>query len=323
MSGENEKISCSVCHAYLFPEDDTVYCPECGAPHHRDCYNAVGHCALEELHGTEQQYDKERERKIKEAEKIKNSEPINDTVPPKFKDNIVCQNCNNSYPSIMHRCPKCGAFNSASKRNTNGMPVFPMFDFLGGVPKDMDLGDGVTAEEAQRFVLSNTHRYIPKFAAFKMGSKVSWNWLAFLFPSAWYMSRKMYAKGIISCILLVSFSLLTLPFLSATYGIDTSAARNYFELADILSQNISLIGKAPLFLALAGSLFNTILRIIIGMFADLHYRNHTINTIKEIKESADDRNEAFRKKGGTSFFGLMIGFFAVQYLPTLISMFIM
>ena len=47
ISIEGEK--CPVCGAYLFDEDDVVFCPECGAPHHRECYNAVGHCALAAL----------------------------------------------------------------------------------------------------------------------------------------------------------------------------------------------------------------------------------------------------------------------------------
>ena len=58
MSLKTEGVTCARCHAYLFPEDDIVYCPVCGAPHHRECYNELGHCALEELHGTDKQYDK-------------------------------------------------------------------------------------------------------------------------------------------------------------------------------------------------------------------------------------------------------------------------
>ena len=54
LSGEK----CALCKAYLFEEDDVVYCPECGAPHHRECYNGIGHCALDGLHGTENQYKK-------------------------------------------------------------------------------------------------------------------------------------------------------------------------------------------------------------------------------------------------------------------------
>ena len=67
MSLNTEGVSCVRCHAYLFPEDDIVYCPVCGAPHHRECYNQLGHCALEEFHGTDRQYDKVKAREEEQA----------------------------------------------------------------------------------------------------------------------------------------------------------------------------------------------------------------------------------------------------------------
>ena len=68
MSQKEINKSCALCHAYLFDEDDVVYCPVCGAPHHRECYNSIGHCALESTHGTENQYDllKEKELELRE-----------------------------------------------------------------------------------------------------------------------------------------------------------------------------------------------------------------------------------------------------------------
>ena len=61
--------SCVYCKAKLFDEDDVVYCPVCGAPHHRECYNDLGHCALEQLHGTENEYSREKElEKVQKAE---------------------------------------------------------------------------------------------------------------------------------------------------------------------------------------------------------------------------------------------------------------
>jgi uncharacterized Zn finger protein (UPF0148 family) len=74
MTFENKEQNCALCHAYLFQEDDVVYCPVCGAPHHRECYNSIGKCALEEFHGTENQYDllkraqEEKEAQAKQAE---------------------------------------------------------------------------------------------------------------------------------------------------------------------------------------------------------------------------------------------------------------
>ena len=45
-----EGAKCPVCHAYLMEDDDIVVCPDCGAPHHRECWKSLGHCGCEELH---------------------------------------------------------------------------------------------------------------------------------------------------------------------------------------------------------------------------------------------------------------------------------
>lgn len=320
MSVQKPKISCSVCHAYLFDEDDVVYCPECGAPHHRDCYNQIGHCALEQFHGTDEQYDKIREKEIEESQKSAEDEYKNQNQKSKFHDTITCPKCENSYPAIISRCPRCGTVNPENNPSFVNTPPFIMFDLLGGVPKDMDLGDGVTADEAKQFVVSNTHRYIPKFAAMKLGGKVSWNWLAFLLPSAWYMSRKMYLKGALITVLLVAFSLLSIPLLNSV-SVDMSNTSSLYETQNLFANIIGSAETPQLILAALSFLLELGLRIFTGILGDWHYRNHAINTINEIKANSDNIQNDFRKKGGISFIGLLIGFFAIQYLPTLISYF--
>ena len=56
MSLQIEGRKCVVCQSYLFEDDDVVFCPECGAPHHRDCYKSVGRCGVAHLHGTSEEY---------------------------------------------------------------------------------------------------------------------------------------------------------------------------------------------------------------------------------------------------------------------------
>ena len=78
--------------------------------------------------------------------------------------------CHQKYEFVRNACPKCGAPNVAKVGGS-----FSSFDFLGGVPADYDIGDGITAEEAKRFVVANTQRYIPKFAVLSNHSRASWN----------------------------------------------------------------------------------------------------------------------------------------------------
>ena len=103
MSLKTEGVSCVRCHAYLFPEDDIVYCPVCGAPHHRECYEQLGHCAMEEFHGTDRQYDIVKARE----EERKAAQPEKETVGENAEGQITCQMCRNKYDFSLNACPKC------------------------------------------------------------------------------------------------------------------------------------------------------------------------------------------------------------------------
>ena len=288
MSADINGKKCAGCGAYLFEEDDVVFCPVCGAPHHRECYNSKGHCAFESLHGTDRQYDKAEQEKEKQPEEKKPE--------------------NNVY--------------TKPKENMDPITIL-QFDPLGGVPEDLDLGDGVTAAEARQFVISNTHRYIPKFAAAKEGRKASFNWLAFLFPPAWFLSRKMYKWGILTLALSVSFSLLTLPFMIEFENFLNSVdAKNTLEMLIALFENVNDFEITGLIASSISSTLNILMSVLCGIFGDYIYRNHVINTVKEIKNEGLDVSEKLLKKGGVSLFAAVIGFLIIQYLPSIVFSFI-
>ncbi|MEE0807883.1 MAG: RING finger protein [Acutalibacteraceae bacterium] len=299
MSFNVEGEKCPVCGAYLFNEDDLVFCPTCGAPHHRDCYQSVGRCALEHLHGTADQY-----KRIEKEEP-----PIIEEVPPTLHtDTVQCGMCGEEYDRNADACPDC-----ATPNVTKMGGKYVRFDFLGGVPADMDLGQGVTADEAKRFVLSNTHRYIPKFAAMRGGKHLSWNWLAFIFPCGWFLSRKMYALGGLAGAISVALSLFSIPFNRAIVQFDLTGG--YMEISRLIAENIESIGVSVIALAAIGGLLNIVFSFLCGMFGDLLYRNHTIDTVSHIKQESVDLEEDFRSKGGVSLIALLIGWAIVQYLP--------
>lgn len=271
MSLNISEEKCSVCQAYLFEDDDIVYCPECGAPHHRDCYNSVGHCGLEQYHGTEKQYKRPQNETAQQAVREQ----------PEVKDDIetVCQMCGKGFDRDSAQCPNCGAPNISKLGGR-----FIEIDLLGGVPADMDLGDGVTANEAKMFVATNTQRYIPKFADFKLGKKASWNWAAFLFPCAWFASRKMYSKAALIGTFQVVFSMLTLPLQRAISFLDFSDAKNYAQSFEIIMQNFDSIGKTAIIAAFIGSVLGLIIRIVCGIFADYSYKKRVISAVSDIKK---------------------------------------
>lgn len=313
MSLKTEGVTCVRCHAYLFDDDDVVYCPVCGAPHHRECYNELGHCALEALHGTDKQYDK-----LKAAEEtVPADEAERGHTGENAEGEITCQMCHESYDFSLNACPKCGAPNVAKAGGS-----FVNFDFLGGVPADCDIGEGVTAEEAKRLVAANTPRYIPKFAVLNKKNRASWNWMAFLFPCEWMLSRKMYKNGVAAGLLTVIASILYLPLGNAIYNLGYVGNETYTDIIGNAAEHISDIGAAVMVFAVLGFVLNLAIRIVSGVFGDYLYKTYTIDTVKLIRAESDDADYDYRKRGGVNMFLFLIGFMAVEYLPSIIAIFI-
>lgn len=313
MSLKTEGVTCVRCHAYLFDDDDVVYCPVCGAPHHRECYNELGHCGLEALHGTDKQYDK-----LKAAEEtVPADEAERGHTGENAEGEITCQMCHESYDFSLNACPKCGAPNVAKAGGS-----FVNFDFLGGVPADCDIGEGVTAEEAKRLVAANTPRYIPKFAVLNKKNRASWNWMAFLFPCEWMLSRKMYKNGVAAGLLTVIASILYLPLSNAIYNLGYVGNETYTDIIGNAAEHISDIGAAVMVFAVLGFVLNLAIRIVSGVFGDYLYKTYTIDTVKLIRAESDDADYDYRKRGGVNMFLFLIGFMAVEYLPSIIAIFI-
>ncbi len=97
MSLDIKGQKCAVCQAYLFEDDDVVNCAVCGAPHHRDCYNSLGHCGLEAYHGTEKQYKVPsfEEKNEKKEEKTQEKNDFFGQIPyanfVEIKDNTIIE----------------------------------------------------------------------------------------------------------------------------------------------------------------------------------------------------------------------------------------
>ena len=311
MSLKVEGSSCARCKAYLFSEDDIVYCPVCGAPHHRECYNALGRCALEELHGTELEYSKEKADAARQQmqEKTEEKRAENEKTDSAY---TVCKMCGEKYFSAESHCPKCSA------PNFSKVSGFGDFDFLGGVPADYKLDENVTAEDAKRFVATNTHRYIPKFATLSAKKKISWNWMAFIFPCEWMLSRKMYKNGILVGILYLTAALLSIPLSMEMIGISVGESANYYDMMIRITEALPQMSKIAIILQLLSGSVELIIRTVSALLGDYIYRNHTINSIKKIKAESEDIAFDYRKKGGVNLFWFLLATMVLQYFPSIL-----
>ena len=169
-----KKYFCPICGIDFTDDDDVVVCPECGTPHHRECWIKTGHCANEVLHGTEDSLECTYKKASSETEVI---------------PEIVTENNSGEYNSEPRpNNPFDVGFGFNNQNENNQEAPRPTFN-INGKP-------GVLYEIALR---KNQKYYIPRFIVMDKGVKgTGWNFVAFLFPFAWSLYRKMYKLAAIT-----------------------------------------------------------------------------------------------------------------------------
>ncbi len=320
MSQDVENKQCQICKGYLFSDDDTVICPLCGAPHHRDCWQSVGHCGVEQDHGTENQYDK---LKAKEAEQQK--------AEAKAENNTarVCSFCRReSHSREGDFCPYCGqpyvnngqnhGHRGGPKVFMGGMPYIP--NAYGGLNKDFQI-EGVKVEHLAKFVGANTHRYLPRFAALSKKSKGSWNWAAFISPAAWCFSRKMYLYGAFFFLVTLAVGICGYPFLvqyNELLSETDVAARSMYA---VISQNFDKFSLVPMIMMAAGGIIELVMMVLVGRFGDWLYRGFSLEKVRKITSDpeVEDVDKTLMTSGSVSFMWMMVILLAGNYLPQFIA----
>ncbi len=59
-------VRCDICGMAIEPDEEKVYCPECGTPMHRNCYESFGHCPHESEHALGYSWKAAHERSSEE-----------------------------------------------------------------------------------------------------------------------------------------------------------------------------------------------------------------------------------------------------------------
>ncbi len=328
---------CPVCERYFHADDDVVVCPECGTPHHRECYDLLGHCASEDRH--------------KDGYDFANDEEQNNNA-----DVIVCKSCGKENDKYQFFCKYCSAplTNEDQQKQGNqqqgqqpyggfgnvgnmggmgaGTPFsMPAFDPLGGVPSEEDFGDGVTAGETAKYVKQNTPYYVRVFNNIKNFNKSKFNFAAALFSGGYLLYRKMYKLG--AFILTIEFAMYAAmmyvviaysDLYSQFYNAYLGGMNNSTAFLAKLSWNdaFKLYVPAIVYALLIG------IMIIVGANFNRWYFKHCKGEIIKIKQNtaADENPETLlQTKGGVNVplaISLMITFIIVRYLPSfIVSMF--
>ncbi|MCR5653754.1 MAG: DUF2628 domain-containing protein [Ruminococcus sp.] len=293
---EFKGLECPVCDIAVKDGDDIVVCPDCGAPHHRECWEKENRCACEDRHGEDFDYSRDT-----------------DNQP----DITVCPVCSQENAKDAFYCSKCGTplntgtqqtYQNRNQNNTN--PFASAFDPMAGVDPEEDMS-GVTAGELAKFVGSSTQYFMRVFNKIKTFGRSKFSFCAFIFNGFYLLYRKMYKLGAIiaSVMILMMLAEMYIQYspaysaLSKAIEASASTATGYLSgYTSVLNAYMSLDfnNQVLIFIMMMCSSLRLGIQIVVGIFANRWYFRHCRTQVKSIKENSENPNKEIEKKGGVN-----------------------
>ena len=314
---------CPVCDKYFHADDDIVVCPDCGTPHHRDCYEAVGHCKNEALHGTGYDYNDDSENNT------------NSNV-------VICRSCGKENEKGAFFCKFCAAplskvdENRANTSDTSGSAggaqnanpfAAPFMDPMGGVASETDMGDGVTAGELAKYVKQNTPYFMRVFNNIQQFNRSRFSFVGALFGGGYLLYRKMYSLGTILTTIQAAMLILS-AYIEIHYAsVYENAVRSTSSYMSQWLDYFNYLAKENnfvLFLPFIMTVVTLIIRITIGLTVNRMYFKHCKQQIAWMKADEESRAMAdtlLQTRGGVNMplaISLLITNILIRYLPSII-----
>ena len=252
---------CVCCGKVFEKNDDIVVCPECGSPHHRECYLKENRCANSAMHGTGEKWQTvkdEQWQRVEITKAVESAKSEYEKSQAKFDDYI----------------------NKEIERDS--------IQSNAGFNSDEDMG-GATIKEIYMFVGMNTFYYIPIFKKMKdLGSKISFNFSCFIFPSFYFANRKMWLWAMISAIISIILDIPSSIISMSQYGFFSDNIMSY------IYQNQNFIEELAN-ICMWGALIS---RILMCIFANWIYFRFSIKKIRIIKKRGLFNPDALMYFGG-------------------------
>lgn len=300
---------CESCKQPLKNDDDVVVCPDCGAPHHRSCYDELGHCALNDKHSAQFVWKAE----------LPKSDGDHQT------GSVLCSQCNSLNPSNSKYCQMCGKPLGSTNDSyaSYGQYTNPTDNYAQSNPNQAFSGtsfseqwdiNGITSQELSAYTGNNSYYFLHQFKIL-MSNKfnMSWNWAALIFNFFYFFYRKMYKVGIA----LLAFYIVSLfPSVLCYFG-PTDATIEMMGMT--IGYNSSIAAQtAPIISIL--NVMRIFINVWCAIFANKLYLKTTLKNITRYKNIVGNREGTPEYYNGLYFYGrpnrlavvlLLFGIFAI------------
>ena len=299
-----ENQVCDVCGNAFDKNSDVVVCPDCGTPHHRECWHKLGHCVNQDKHRSGFEW-----------------QPVKQEAAA---SSITCTKCGSIMPEGTLFCENCG---NALANPQQNQPVqsyttpgggrievhqFPPMDFgqeefRRRVERDFyGEVDGISMKDIAAYIGPNAHYYTHRFRKLAENPKYrTFNLTAFFFTPLWFLYRKMWPVAIATALFNFVTSIPTLIMNAVQLGVLPSSSPLMFTgIADVANV-LSLIAIG--------------VSIVFGFLATPMYKKDTIKRLKKLKAEANgDTNRyytALLQQSGPSKIGtIVVAMFIVYFI---------
>lgn len=325
-----ENKLCPVCSTSFKENDDIVVCPECGTPHHRECYKKLGECALKVYHEKgfvwQGKLPSEIEREEQESppktsfeeavsKQISNPDPHKAEYPSGVPQGNPYEIYRRNAEQGQHTAENNDNSNPSSHEELEALRQLPdpyqtAYRSIRSITEDEERGeDGVCGKELCYFAGRSIIHYSQAFNAFRNGVlkngkltkvKIFFNFSAGFFSPIHQFYRRM---DLLAIVVLLLKTLLAVPGMLAIY-----ASESIIQLSASAAGIVNALYVAGDFIGLA-------ITVLLCIFGDYIYYRFCVRKIKKIREKFDDGKAdgyytALTERGTPSKLRIVIGILA-------------
>lgn len=291
-----ENKLCPVCRKRFGEGDDIVVCPDCGTPHHRACWDSLGHCGVEEFHGMNYVWDG---RLPDEEEPVKSE-------TEKFAEDVkrVAQSVETAENDPHHAEYPNTPLNNTEQQLFDMIDDPAINDLVKSIQSNEKGTDGVSMRELAAFSATSVWHYARAFIAFREGKnrKVFFNFSSGLFAPFFQFYRKMDWFGVLTAILMIAP---TIASAKLAGGVNAQSSNGMVNL---------------LFMV------NILVEVLWCLFGDYIYYRHAVKRILKIRAQYEGDTEsdeyfmALYESGRPSFARVILGFLGVLLIDACVGL---